>query len=237
MHHRVQYEYHLTIMSERSPYAPRRHPQAFMASLWLRPRREEIAELEEQLRDQQARLASVVRLQRHAGLDDLTGLPACSVFQTALRREWDRARRDQVAVSLLELSIDNMRTYNEKHGQAAGDAVLKHVALELRTVAHRGGDMVARLLGTRFAAILPDTSEDGALAVARRFRASIETANTIRADDELVVRVGIATMRPDSASTWDELELEALAHRGLAAGHGEGPVSLSVATPLPAHCT
>ena len=93
--------------------------------------------------------------------------------------------------------------------------------------------MVARLLGTRFAAILPDTSEDGALSVARRFRVNIEAANTIRAADQLVVRVGIVTMRPGGDSTWDELELEALAHRGLAlAEHGESPVTLSIATSL-----
>ena len=160
-------------MGENSLSPARRHSQGFIASLWLRPQREEIGQLEEQLRDQQARLASVVRLQRAAGQDELTGLPAFNVFQTALQREWDRARRDQVSVSLLELSIDNMKAYNEKHGEAAGDAVLKQVALELREVAHRGGDMVARLMGTRFAAILPDTSEEGALAVARRFRANI----------------------------------------------------------------
>ena len=42
-------------------------------------------------------------------------------------------------------------------------------------------------------------------------------------------------MRPDRASTWDELELEAMAHRGLAlAERGDRPVSLAVAVPTPA---
>ncbi len=97
-----------------------------------------------------------------------------------------------------------MRAYNEKYGQVAGNGILKHVAPELGGVAHRGGDMVTRTLGTRFAAILPDTSKEGTPAVASCFRASIETANSIRAADELVVRVGIAPLHPDSASTWDE---------------------------------
>ena len=87
----------------------------------------------------------------------------------------------------LDLSIDNMRAYNEKYGQVAGNGILKHVAPELGGVAHRGGDMVTRTLGTRFAAILPDTSKEGTPAVASCFRASIETANSIRAADELVV--------------------------------------------------
>ena len=108
--------------------------------------------------------------------------------------------------------------------------MLKHVASELDSVTRRSSDMAARLLGTRFVAVLPNTSEDGAKLVARRLRANIEGAHTMRAADQLVVQVGVATMHPTSASTWDELELEALAHRALAlAEKGENLVSLSVA--------
>ena len=207
-----------------------------MAQLWHRARRLEITELEQQLRDTQTRLAGVVRLQQCAGLDDLTGLPAYRVFQTALRREWDRARRDHVALSLLELSIENLTAYNKEHGHVAGDAVLKQVASELHVVAQRGGDMVARLLGTRFVAVLPNTSEDGAVSVARRFHEKIEFAHSSSAADRPVVHVGIGTMRPYDASTWDEFELEALAHRALSlAEQGEDLVSLSAADPTPAH--
>ena len=70
-----------------------------MTGLWFGARRREIAELEQRLRDTEARLAGVVRSQRCAGLDDLTGLPGYRVFHTVLRREWDRARRDHVALS------------------------------------------------------------------------------------------------------------------------------------------
>ena len=45
-----------------------------MTGPWLGARRREIAELEQRLRDTEARLAGVVRSQRCAGLDDLTGL-------------------------------------------------------------------------------------------------------------------------------------------------------------------
>ncbi len=91
----------------------------------------EIAELQQRLRDTQARLAFVLRLQQCAGLDDLTGLPAYRRFYTVLRREWRRAQRDHEALSLLELSIEDLTAYNDEHGRAAGDAVLKHVASEL----------------------------------------------------------------------------------------------------------
>ena len=205
-----------------------------MAHLWFRAQHQEIAELEQQLRDTQAQLVSVERLQRCGGLDALTGLPDCSVFQTTLRREWNRARRDHVALSVLELSVSNLQAYNDRHGREAGDAVLKRVASELHSVAKRAGDSVARLLGTRFVAVLPNTSEDGATLVARRLRTKIEAAHTTSAADQPVVQVGVATMRPGSASTWDELELEALAHRALGlAEQGDNLVSLSVADSTP----
>ena len=117
---------------------------------------------------------------------------------------------------LLELSIDNLAAYNTKHGQVAGDAVLKQVASKLTSMTRRSADLAARLLGTRFVAVLPDTSEDGAVSVARRFRANIDTTLTTLAADKLVVHVGTATMRPDRAAIWHELQLEALAHRALA---------------------
>ncbi len=139
-----------------------------------------------------------------------------------------------VALSLLALSIDNLIAYNTKHGQVAGDAVLKQVASKLTSMTRRSGDLAARLLGTRFVAVLPDTSEDGAVSVARRFRASIDTTLTTLAADKVVVHVGTTTMRPDRAAIWHELQLEALAHRALAlAKQREDVVSLSDDGPAP----
>ncbi len=205
-----------------------------MPRLWLGAGRLEIAELEQRLRDTQERLAVVVRLQQCAGLDDLTGLPAYRRFYTVLRREWRRAQRDHEALSLLELSIEDLTAYNDEHGRAAGDAVLKHVASELDSVTRRSSDMAARLLGTRFVAVLPNTSEDGAVVVARRFRASIDTTLTMLAADKLVIHVGTATMHPNRAAIWQELELEALAHRALALATQQGDlVSLSDDGPQP----
>ena len=202
--------------------------------LWLGARRLEIAELEQRLRDTQARLAGVVRLQQCAGPDDLTGPPAYRRFHTVLRREWRRAQCDHVALSLLELSIEDLTAYNDEHGRAAGDAVLKHVASELESVTRRSSDMAARLLGTRFVAVLPNTSKDGAVFVARRFRANIDAALTMLAADKLVIHVGTATMHPDRAAIWEELELKALAHRALAlATQQEDLVSLSDDGPQP----
>ena len=199
----------------------------------------EFANLTSLLREKQAFQVDAVRLPGCTGLDDLTGLPTFDAYQTALRLEWDWARRLHTSLSLIELSVDNLAAYNDEHGRETGDALLRHLAQELSTAVRRhGDDTVARVLETHFTVILPNTSEAGALSVARRFRANIKAANRLHTSDQLTIRVSIATWRPEHDATWDEFKLEALAHRGLAlTEQGEHLVSLSIAGPVHATTT
>ena len=178
-----------------------------------------------------------MRLQASTGLDDLTGLPTFDTYQTALRHEWDWARRLHTSLSLIQVSADNLADYNDKHGREAGDALLRHLAQQLTATTRRQGkDVVARLLGTHFAVILPNTSAAGAVSFARRLRANIQTSGRVHAADHLTIRLSVATLRPDRRATWDELELEALAQRGLAHTEpSDSLVSLSIAVPAQAH--
>ena len=188
-------------------------------------------------RRRQELLPRIGRSRPCTGSDPLTRLPTFNAYQTALRQEWDWALRLHTPLSLIELSADDFAHYNDEHGRAAGDGLLLYVAQELSaTVRRPGHDMVARLVGTHFAVILPNTSAAGALSFARRFRASIQASGRLHAADHLTIRVSIATLRPNRRMTWDELELEALAHRGLALTEQGTPlVSLSIVDPTHAH--
>jgi diguanylate cyclase (GGDEF)-like protein len=105
-------------------------------------------------------------------------------------------------LSLIELSADNFAYYNDEHGREAGDALLLYLVQELSaTVRRHGHDMVAHLVGTHFAVILPNTSAAGALSSSRRFRASIQASDRLHANDHLTIRVSIATLRPDRHAT------------------------------------
>lgn len=203
--------------------------------LWPQRRHEESGSLTSP--SSQVVRPSLVRLQASTGLDDLTGLPTFDTYQTALRHEWDWARRLHTSLSLIQVSADNLADYNDKHGREAGDALLRHLAQQLTATTRRQGkDVVARLLGTHFAVILPNTSAAGAVSFARRLRANIQTSGRVHAADHLTIRLSVATLRPDRRATWDELELEALAQRGLAHTEpSDSLVSLSIAVPAQAH--
>lgn len=141
------------------------------------------------------------------------------------------APRLHTPLSLIELSADDFADYKDEHGRKAGDGLLLYLAQELSaTVRRPDHDMVARLAGTPFAVTLPNTTAAVTLSFARRFRASIQASGRLHAAGHLTIRVSIAPLRPDRRSIWNELELEAPAHRGLALNEqGDPLVSLSIA--------
>ncbi len=80
--------------------------------------------------------------------DPLTGLANRAGFAAAL----ERAVADPEGASLLLVDLDHFKQVNDRHGHAAGDAVLAEVAVRLRGVM-RPRDTVARLGGDEFAVI------------------------------------------------------------------------------------
>jgi diguanylate cyclase (GGDEF)-like protein len=65
------------------------------------------------------------------------------------------------------IDFDNFKTYNDRHGHAAGDDLLKAVAQAIRE-SIRTMDVPARFGGDEFATLLPDMTLDEGIVVARR---------------------------------------------------------------------
>jgi len=106
--------------------------------------------------------------------DGMTGLLNRRSFEMALAREADRAARSGESALLLLLDVDHFKSVNDTHGHAAGDEVIKAVALTLAHVV-RPMDTVARVGGEEFAVILPNCGSSYGTAVAERIRNSIST--------------------------------------------------------------
>ena len=71
----------------------------------------------------------------------------------------------------------------------------------------RETDIVARFGGDEFALILPDTGQEGAMAVAGRIRERVSAAQFLASDGlslHLTVSIGVATL-PDSVGSAEEL--------------------------------
>jgi diguanylate cyclase (GGDEF)-like protein len=106
--------------------------------------------------------------------DALTGLPN--------RRSWDgraavalaAARRSGRPLVVALADVDRFKDFNDVHGHAAGDAVLRHFAAAARAVV-REVDTVARWGGEEFAFALPDCGARQAAVVLDRVRQATRT--------------------------------------------------------------
>lgn len=104
---------------------------------------------------------------RAATTDGLTGLYNRRYADSHLRRIHAEAAGGGESYAVILADIDLFKQVNDRHGHAAGDAVLRIFAKRLRC-ALRGADLLARYGGEEFLAVLPQTDRNGALTVADR---------------------------------------------------------------------
>ncbi len=131
-----------------------------------------------------------------ATTDFLTGLPNRREFMARLEDEQARLQRDVgVRAAVLMLDIDHFKRVNDEYGHAAGDAVLRHLAAQMRDC-QRKIDMLGRVGGEEFAVLLPGADVPAAMAFAERLRQRI--GSTPLAIDghvlAVTVSIGIAAM-------------------------------------------
>ncbi len=162
-------------------------------------------ELKAQVAERTVQLEELnVKLQQLSEIDSLTGIANRRRFEVTLAREWKRAFRDELPLSLIMIDIDFFKDFNDANGHQVGDQCLRRVASEIREALTRPGDLLARYGGEEFAAILPSTPLRGALAVAEVLRARVE-ALTIRHPQSpcgvVTISLGVATAEPGGGSS------------------------------------
>ncbi|MBW4934604.1 putative bifunctional diguanylate cyclase/phosphodiesterase [Marinobacter sp. F4206] len=122
----------------------------------------------------QERLASL------AYYDPLTELPNRSLFQEFLRARVAQRPRNHACFAVLYIDLDFFKSVNDLHGHDCGDRVLQQAALSIRSCL-RVGDVVARLSGDEFAAIIELNSRNELEGVCQRminiFRAPLVADN------------------------------------------------------------
>ena len=106
--------------------------------------------------------------QSAAQSDPLTGLANRRAFHDSLRMALARSRRSGNDIAVLYLDLDRFKPVNDKFGHAAGDRLLRHVALRLRGCV-RTSDTVARFGGDEFVVLLEDLRDrEHAVAVVEK---------------------------------------------------------------------
>lgn len=131
--------------------------------------------------------------------DSLTGLGNRRLFDTALIDEFQRARRAGTPLALLMIDVDYFKRYNDLYGHPAGDECLRQLGETLAESGCRPGDVAVRYGGEELAVLLPDTDEDGAIAMGERFRRAVlvqAIAHAGNPESVVTVSIGAAACRP-----------------------------------------
>ncbi len=141
---------------------------------------------------------SLARIQELASHDDLTGVFNRRHFMELLLDERERAHRTQQPYSVALFDLDHFKTINDRHGHAAGDAVLRDFCTLVQ--AHmRVTDRFARWGGEEFVLLMPVTTPvESASQAVERIRAAVashdwSSTSTLAPAQRVTVSAGVAT--------------------------------------------
>jgi diguanylate cyclase (GGDEF)-like protein len=108
-------------------------------------------------------------LEQRAHLDGLTELGNRFALQDELPWMFAACRQKETPVAISILDIDHFKRINDQYGHAAGDEVLRRIAIVLRESA-RPLDFLARYGGEEFVIVSPDCDKKSALETAQIIR-------------------------------------------------------------------
>jgi two-component system, cell cycle response regulator len=168
------------------------------------------------------------RLERLAETDPLTLVLNRRGLERAM---FDRRIPRNRSSCVMLVDCDDFKLINDIHGHAAGDDVLRNVANRLAACL-RSSDTISRVGGDEFLIVLPDTSEEEALAIADRARRAIkrQPIATAAGSVSTTVSIGICAMPASGGSV--EQALRQL-HAGLLESKQTGKDCASLSTDLP----
>lgn len=145
------------------------------------------------------------RLDELSRVDVLTGLDSRRHWQDQAERLLQRRHARGQPASLILVDVDHFKAFNDQHGHATGDDVLRGIAGALRaaagTEAHCG-----RLGGDEFAVALAATAEEAAL-VAERIHMTVQSLALPQAPGlKCSVSIGLAQARDEDLGLREWLE-------------------------------
>ena len=112
-------------------------------------------------------------LKRQATTDGLTGLMNRRHFLSRCGEELKRVRRYEESVAFLILDIDHFKQVNDTFGHATGDDALRWIAVACNEVL-RETDLLGRIGGEEFAALLLGADAAKAMRISERLRKNIQ---------------------------------------------------------------
>lgn len=139
--------------------------------------------------------------------DGLTGAYSHEYVHNELEKEFLRAKRYTLPLSLLFIDIDNFKRFNDMHGHKAGDIALKTTGRALRDNI-RQTDTLGRYGGEEFTVLLPHTVRGSALKIARKIAGAVNTSTSAHKDlpEGVTVSIGIAELLPTMSNSGELID-------------------------------
>ncbi len=145
------------------------------------------------------------RLQTLSRVDALTGVFNRRHFHEYLHQVWQRAQHGSDDVAIIIVDVDHFKAFNDQYGHQAGDVCLSQVAQAMKAALRQPGDLVARLGGEEFIAVLPQANRAVAQAAAERVRQAVEALGIVTesssAGGVVTVSVGVASWKAHHGQT------------------------------------
>jgi diguanylate cyclase (GGDEF)-like protein len=132
-------------------------------------------------------------LKRAASVDGLTGLLNHGAFMDLARAQVDQARIDQRDITLLLFDLDRFKQLNDRFGHAAGDIALRTFSEVVRREIDEG-QLVGRIGGEEFAALLIGCGAERGRNIAERIRADLAAQRIEHVGRSIAVTVSIGVM-------------------------------------------
>ncbi len=119
--------------------------------------------------------AVIASLEDRSLTDALTGLGNKRMFAARLRAEASERARSPKPLACAYLDVDGIGTVNRFYGEPFGDQLLAKVADVIRST-YRPEDVACRMRDDDFAVLMPDTTVEDAVGLAREFKAKLSRA-------------------------------------------------------------
>ncbi|MCL4395071.1 MAG: diguanylate cyclase [Chloroflexi bacterium] len=155
-------------------------------------------ELQKEIEERKSAQAALEKL---ATTDALTGLLNRREFFVLAEREFQRARQENFALSVILLDLDHFKRINDTLGHAIGDQALAAAAKTVRSCL-REDEIVGRYGGDEFVILLPGSDLAVAAQVAERLHARVaaQSIPTERGPVALSISLGIEELGVQSCS-------------------------------------
>lgn len=165
-------------------------------------------------------------VKEQAVTDGMTGLYNRRYFEEFIKKEVDRADRQNQKFTVIGLDLDHLKQINDTYGHNYGDVAIKAIAEVLKNNA-RSIDVAARMGGEEFNLLLPGVDSAGGCIAAERIRKAI-AAVELEKIGHITASLGVATYFEHTDDLEDLLEL---ADRAMYESKRKGRNRVTIANP------